>query len=95
MISDLLLVIITITLFVHTSYTHCIVRRMGCIMSTVADIKAVLDGVATGVDSLEKAIADLRAQVAAGGVATQEDLDALMAQAKAIGDDIADTSDQG
>jgi len=68
---------------------------MGRIMATVADIKATLDSVAAGVDALEAAIADLKAQVAAGKVATQEDLDALMAQAKSIGDDIADTSDQG
>ena len=46
-------------------------------------------------DGLEASIADLKEQVANGSVVSQADLDELAAQAKAIGDDINDTSDQG
>lgn len=64
-------------------------------MATVAELNSTLDAVAAGVDSLESSIADLKAQVAAGGAVTQADLDALTAKAQAIVADIADKSDQG
>ena len=72
-----------------------ITHKLGGIMANLAEVKAVLASVSAGVDGLESAIADLKAQVAAGHVITQAELDELHAQAKAIGDDIADTSDQG
>lgn len=64
------------------------------IMANLKDLNDTLDKVAAGVDSLEASIKDLKAQVAAGGVVTQTDLDALVAKAAAIVADIADTSDQ-
>lgn len=63
-------------------------------MANLKDLNDTLDKVAAGVDSLEASIKDLKAQVAAGGVVTQTDLDALVAKAAAIVADIADTSDQ-
>lgn len=64
-------------------------------MATLAEVKALLSSVADGVNGLEASIADLKKQVAEGHVITQAELDELFAQAKAIGDDISDTSDQG
>lgn len=64
-------------------------------MATVQEIQDALATIAAGVDALEAAIADLKAKVAAGGVATQADLDALGAKAAAIVADLADASDQG
>lgn len=72
-----------------------LLRKQGQLMSTFAEVKAQLEAVATGVDNLEAAIADLKAQVAAGHVITQAELDELGALAAAIGADISDTSDQG
>ncbi len=64
-------------------------------MATLTDVMNALDTIAAGVDGLEAAIADLKAQVAAGHVVTQDELDALSAKAAAIVEDLADTSDQG
>jgi len=63
-------------------------------MATLAEVKAKLTDIAAGVNGLEDAIKALKEQVANGGLVSQADLDALMAQAQAIGDDIADGSDQ-
>lgn len=65
------------------------------IMATFAELSAALDSVQAGVDGLEAAIKDLKAQVAAGHVITQAELDSLMTKAQAINADIADPSDQG
>ena len=65
------------------------------IMATLKELNDLIDGVAVGVDGLEAAIKDLKAQVAAGSPVSQADLDALVAKVQAIGTDIADTSDQG
>ena len=70
-------------------------RKVDCLMATLAEVNAVLDAVAAGVDALEAAIADLKTQVAAGGVVSQAKLDALSAKAADIAADIADSSDQG
>lgn len=64
-------------------------------MATVEELRASLDSIASGVDALEQGIKDLKAQVAAGGVVSQADLDALAAKAAEIVADIADVSDQG
>ena len=72
-----------------------LLRRVNCIMASVEELRASLDSIASGVDALEKGIADLKAQVKAGGVVSQADLDALAAKAAEIVADIADTSDQG
>ncbi len=64
------------------------------IMATLQELKDSLQAVADGVDALEAGIKDLKAQVAAGGVVSQADLDALAAKAAEIVADIADTSDQ-
>lgn len=70
-------------------------HKLGGIMATLTELQSLMDSVASGVDALEAAIADLKTQVGNGGVVTQEDLDALHARAQAIVDDIAETSDQG
>lgn len=72
-----------------------LLRKLGQLMSTFAEVKSTLQNVATGVDNLEAAIADLKRQVAEGHVITQAELDELGTLASAIGDDIADPSDQG
>lgn len=72
-----------------------LLRKLGSMASTFAEVKATLESVATGVNGLEAAIADLKAKVAAGAVITQAELDALGKQASDIVADIADTSDQG
>lgn len=72
-----------------------LVGKVDKIMATVQEIQDALATIAAGVDALEAAIADLKAKVAAGGVATQADLDALGAKAAAIVADLADASDQG
>jgi len=63
-------------------------------MATVAELKASLASIADGVNALEAGIVDLKAQVAAGGVVSQADLDELAQKAADIVADIADTSDQ-
>jgi uncharacterized protein YoxC len=72
-----------------------LLRKVGKIMATLAELNSAIDAVATGVDGLEAAIADLKAQLAAGSPVTQADLDALFDKVQAIGADIADASDQG
>ena len=72
-----------------------LLRGVTQIMATLVEVNAKLDQIATGVDGLETAIAELKAQVAAGHVVSQEELDALGAKAAAIFADIQDTSDQG
>lgn len=52
------------------------------------DIKALVVSVSTGVDALLAQIAALTAQVAAGSVATQADLDALGVSGQAIKDSL-------
>lgn len=64
-------------------------------MTTFQDLKTALEQIAAGVDTLEKAIADLKADVGDGHIVTQAELDELGTMAKAVVDDIADTSDQG
>ena len=77
------------------SSLHKLLRKVDHIMSTLKELNDLLDGVATGVDGLETAIKDLKAQVAAGSPVSQADLDALVTKVQAIGADIADPSDQG
>lgn len=85
--------ILILVLFTSYQLIH-IKRKVYCIMATFAEVKATLASVAAGVDSLEDAIKALKAEVAAGKVITQVELDELAAAAAAIGTDIADTSDQ-
>ena len=70
-------------------------RKVGALMATVQELKDALAKIAAGVDALESAIKDLKAQVAAGGAVTQADLDELAKSAADVVADIADTSDQG
>lgn len=70
-------------------------RKVDYLMANFTEFDAKLDAVAAGVDGLEAAIAALKAEVAAGHVVSQEELDSLFAKAQAIGEDIADPSDQG
>lgn len=72
-----------------------LLRKVDCIMATFQELSDTLDKIASGVNGLEAAIADLKAQVAAGHVVSQAELDALGVKAAAISADIADTSDQG
>jgi len=71
-----------------------LLRKVDLLMATFLEVSAKLDVVAAGVNDLEAAIAQLKADVAEGHVITQAELDELMAKASAIGDDIADPSDQ-
>lgn len=48
------------------------------------DLDAIRDGVTTALTALNATIADLKAQIAAGSPVTQEQLDALDAEAKTI-----------
>lgn len=72
-----------------------LLEQVGQMAKTFAEVKASLDAIAAGVNSLEASIADLKDQVANGGAITQEQLDALGQEAADIVADIADTSDQG
>jgi cell division protein FtsB len=72
-----------------------LLQNVGNIMATVQELKDALASIADGVNALEQGIKDLKAQVAAGGVVSQADLDELAAKAAEIVSDIADTSDQG
>lgn len=63
-------------------------------MATVQELKDALKSIADGVNALEDGIKALKAQVAAGGVVSQADLDALSATAADIVADLKDTSDQ-
>lgn len=90
------LILLLVLLAVSTKSTvDTLLRKVGDLMSTFADVNAMLADVAAGVDRLEAAIADLKMQVAAGHVITQEELDTLGAHAASISADISDTSDQG
>lgn len=80
-------------LVIGTLMFFFLIRKVEEFMATLQELNDTLDAVAEGVNGLEAAIKDLKAQVAAGGVVSQADLDALFEKAKAIGSDIADTSD--
>ena len=73
---------------------HKLLKHQETFMATVQELRDALAAVAAGVDKLEAGIKDLKAQVAAGGVVSQADLDELAASAAAVVADIADTSDQ-
>lgn len=68
--------------------------KLGGLMATFNDVKAVLESVKAGVDALELAIADLKKMVADGHVITQAELDELHSMAAGVMADIADPSDQ-
>lgn len=87
--------VLSVALAVVIFGTVQLLRKGDILMATVTEIVASLDAVAAGVDGLEAAIAELKAKVAAGGVASQADLDAIAAKVAAIGADLVDTSDQG
>jgi hypothetical protein len=68
-----------------------IYRRTGKIMSTEADLQTSLDAIKAGVANVvaklttqAQTIADLQAQIAAGTPVSQEQLDALAAEANDI-----------
>jgi len=63
-------------------------------MATVQELKDSLKAIGEGVDALELGLKDLKAQVAAGGVVSQADLDELAAKAAEVVADIKDTTDQ-
>ena len=71
-----------------------VLRNGAALMASVKELKDQLQAVADGVNALEAGIKDLKAQVAAGGVASQADLDELSAKAAEIVADLKDTSDQ-
>lgn len=63
-----------------------IIRKVDLLMAKEADLQADLDKIAAGVTAAVASIADLKAQIAALGTGpvTQEQLDALTAQADSI-----------
>lgn len=79
----------------NLALTILLLWKVGQMASTFGEVKAVLEAVAIGVNSLEDAIADLKRQVAEGHVITQAELDELGSLATAINTDLADPSDQG
>lgn len=64
------------------------------LMANFQEVKDGLSALAAGVDSLEQKIKDLKAEVAAGHVISQAELDELGALVSAISADAADDSDQ-
>lgn len=79
----------------NLAITLTLLRKVDTMAATFAEVKATLEAVASGVDKLEAQIAELKAEVARGGVITQDQLDQLQKAAADIGSDINDTSDQG
>ena len=63
-----------------------IMASIKTVEALVADLKSNTDAVAAKIDAQTQAIADLKAQIAAGTPVTQEQLDALSAELQPISD---------